>query len=100
MDVILQVLTNDAATGDVFNIAGDNEISILDLARKCIEVTGSSSQISHTPQRPGEQDLHLTPDISHARNVLGYEPQVNFEKGLKLTAQWLELMFREVAARH
>lgn len=91
VDGILKVLECDQATGDVFNIAGDNEISVVELAHACVQVTGSGSQVVHTPQRPGEQDLHLTPDISHARQVLGYEPLVSFEEGLKYVAGWLSV---------
>ena len=70
--------------GDIFNISGDNEISILDLAQKCIEVMGSKSTIIHLPQRVGEQDLHLVPDCHKAFVRLGYQPKVSFDEGLAI----------------
>ena len=75
--------------GDIFNISGDNEISIIDLAQNCIEATGSGSTIVHLPQRVGEQDLHLVPDCHKAFVRLGYQPRVSFGVGLARLAEHL-----------
>lgn len=78
-----------APAGSVFNLAGDNEISVTALAEKCIEVMGSSSEIIHTPQRAGETGVRLAPDITAARQALGYSPEVSFDEGLARTADWI-----------
>lgn len=91
IDALERVLAPDAwlEGGDIFNIAGHNEISILQLAEKCIEATHSKSTITHLPQREGEQDLHLVPDCHKAFIRLGYQPKVTFDEGLATLARFL-----------
>jgi len=89
VDGILLALTKQLATGQVFNIASGNEVTINQIARTCIELTNSRSPIIHTRQRPGEQDIRLVPDITKARTILGYEPRISFQEGMTMTAQWM-----------
>jgi dTDP-glucose 4,6-dehydratase len=75
------------------NIGNPEEMSVLDLAHLVIEVTGSSSRISFIP-RP-QDDPHIRqPDITLARDVLGWEPKVSVADGLASTVAW----FREQEA--
>ncbi|MFN8189638.1 MAG: UDP-glucuronic acid decarboxylase family protein [Nocardioidaceae bacterium] len=72
------------------NIGNPHEISMVDLARWIIELTGSSSTIEFIP-RPVDDPEVRRPDASLARSVLDWQPVVPIEVGLKHTIDW----FRE-----
>jgi nucleoside-diphosphate-sugar epimerase len=70
------------------NIGNPNtEQTILQLARLAIEVTGSSSQIVHEPL-PVDDPTQRQPDITKARTLLGWEPEVDLREGLERTAAY------------
>jgi dTDP-glucose 4,6-dehydratase len=69
------------------NIGNPGEMSVLDLARLILKVTGSPSQISFIP-RPQDDPLVRQPDIALARDVLGWEPKVQVADGLDATVAW------------
>ena len=74
----------EEAAGGLFNVAGGRSVSILDLVRVLGEITGTSFEPVHAPARAGEVP-HSLADISRAREVLGFEPQVALEEGLRRT---------------
>ncbi|MBV8297649.1 MAG: GDP-mannose 4,6-dehydratase, partial [Acidimicrobiia bacterium] len=69
------------------NIGNPNEFTVLELARKVLEVTGSSSEIVYEPL-PVDDPTQRKPDISLAKRVLGWEPTVPLEEGLRRSAAW------------
>ena len=69
------------------NIGNPVELSVLDIARLVIEVTGSDSEIVFI-ERPQDDPLVRQPDITLARTVLGWEPRVDITEGLATTVQW------------
>ncbi|HMD45595.1 MAG TPA: UDP-glucuronic acid decarboxylase family protein [Acidimicrobiales bacterium] len=80
---LLALLDSDVV-GPV-NIGNPDERTVLDLARLVLEVTGSRSAIEHRP--PAADDpIRRCPDISLARQALGWEPTVRLEEGLAITA--------------
>lgn len=85
---LLRLASLDAAPGQVINIGNTDEITILALAKKVIELTGSSSEISFSPL-PEDDPLRRRPDITRARKVLCWEPKVPLEKGLARTIEWV-----------
>jgi nucleoside-diphosphate-sugar epimerase len=93
VDGIMLALVNPKAVGDVFNLAGGNEISVQQIATLAVRLTGSKSEIQHLPQREGEQGLRLVPDIFKAKRILGYEPRVSFEEGMRETAMWIGTLY-------
>jgi dTDP-glucose 4,6-dehydratase len=64
------------------NLGNPHEMSLLDLARRVIALTGSKSTIVHRPL-PVDDPKVRQPDISRARELLGWEPKVGLEDGLK-----------------
>ena len=82
---ILALLDSDHV-GPV-NIGNPNEFTVLELAQRVLEVTGSSSEIVYEPL-PVDDPTQRQPDISLARRVLGWEPRVPLEEGLRNTAAW------------
>jgi dTDP-glucose 4,6-dehydratase len=69
------------------NLGNESEISMLDLAKLVIEVTGSTSTIEFGP-RPADDPAVRRPDISLAKRVLSWEPRISIEEGLRRTAEW------------
>jgi dTDP-glucose 4,6-dehydratase len=76
------------------NIGNPREITMLDLARLVVELTGSGSQIRYI-ERPVDDPAVRCPDITLARDKLGWEPRVGAEEGLRRTIAW----FRAEAGR-
>ncbi|MGW0140827.1 NAD-dependent epimerase/dehydratase family protein [Streptomyces calvus] len=76
------------------NIGNPGEITMLDLARLVVELTGSGSPIRYI-ERPVDDPAVRCPDITLARDKLGWEPRVGAEEGLRRTIAW----FRAEAGR-
>lgn len=73
-------------TGPV-NLGNPTEFRVIDLAQKVIELTGSSSRIQYRPL-PSDDPERRRPDIGLARQVLGWEPRVPLEEGLRQTIDY------------
>jgi len=85
--------TPDSFTGPV-NIGNPNEFTMLELARKVIDLTGSSSKMVFKPL-PSDDPRQRQPDISLAKKMLdGWEPTIQLEDGLKKTIQYFEKEIR------
>ncbi len=80
------------ATG-AFNIGTGRSVTISELARMIVELTGSSSPIHHGPPRPGDI-RHSRADITRAENVLGWKPKVRLEEGLLETINYYRSRMR------
>jgi dTDP-glucose 4,6-dehydratase len=66
------------------NIGNPDEFTVLQCAQRVIAVTGSKSKIRHEPL-PQDDPKQRRPDISKARTLLGWEPRVNLDSGLRLS---------------
>jgi dTDP-glucose 4,6-dehydratase len=66
------------------NLGNPQEVSVLEVARTIVRISGSSSRIVHLEPRPGDPSRRR-PDISRARSLLGWEPGVAIEEGLAAT---------------
>jgi dTDP-glucose 4,6-dehydratase len=82
---IVRLLRSDL--GGPVNIGNPHEISILELAKWIRELTGSSSEVVFV-RRPEDDPTVRQPDVSLARHVLGWEPLMPVEDGLKQTITW------------
>jgi UDP-glucose 4-epimerase len=85
---LLLVMDSDKAVGNVFNIGNNQQISILELAKKIIEITGSRSEIVKIPYSEaypeGFEDMQRrVPDISKIKNALGWTPQIGLDQIVK-----------------
>ena len=82
---LLLVMDSDKAVGQVFNIGNNSQISIMELAKKVIEITASKStieKIAYEKAYPeGFEDMQRrVPDISKIKRVLGWAPEINLEQ--------------------
>jgi nucleoside-diphosphate-sugar epimerase len=78
----------DVVQGETFNIGDPREpISMLDLARRIVALTGSASRIEFVPHR-GEDVFYRSPSIAKAARLLDYRPVHALEEGLAKTIAW------------
>jgi nucleoside-diphosphate-sugar epimerase len=89
--------------GKVFNIGCGGRVSLNEVLATLRKITGKPLQAKYDPPREGDiRDSQA--DISQARALLGYDPQVGFEEGLRLTVDWyresqLKAAAKEAAAK-
>jgi dTDP-glucose 4,6-dehydratase len=69
------------------NIGNPVERTVMEFARAVIDLTGSKSQIHHLPARP-DDPRRRCPDITRARTILGWEPKVDLQEGLRRTIDY------------
>ena len=69
------------------NIGNPGEFTLLELAEKVLKLTGSKSKLVHEPARP-DDPTQRRPDISLAKEKLGWEPAVSLDDGLKPTIEY------------
>jgi dTDP-glucose 4,6-dehydratase len=69
------------------NIGNPNEFTILECAREVLELTGSKSELRYLPM-PQDDPTRRCPDITKARNLLGWEPATNLRQGLIKTIEY------------
>jgi dTDP-glucose 4,6-dehydratase len=83
----------EALVHDPVNIGNPQEITLLELAKRILRLTGSQSEIVFRPL-PVDDPKVRQPDISRARALLGWEPQVDIDEGLRLTIDWFRQKLR------
>ena len=89
IDALVRMMgASDDFTGPV-NIGNPKEFSILELAEKVIALTGSRSKIVHRPL-PEDDPLQRRPNITLAKQQLGWEPTVQLEEGLRHTIEYFK----------
>jgi dTDP-glucose 4,6-dehydratase len=88
VDDLVRGLIALAASGEHLpdNIGNPSEYTLLELAKKVLEATGSSSEIVFEAL-PVDDPKVRQPDITRARQLLGWEPQVSLEEGLRRLLQ-------------
>ena len=82
VDGIIRLMTS--SVNDPVNIGNPREMSLDELARAIVRMTGSTSQIVYRPL-PVDDPKVRQPDITRARTLLGWEPKVSLEEGLETT---------------
>ena len=93
IDVILKMMNKDNLIGPV-NIGNPGEFTIRELAEKILKLTGSRSKIQVRQER-SDDPVRRRPDISLAREKLGWEPSVDLEEGLGKTIEYFEKVLKE-----
>jgi len=91
--MLRMMATQEGFTGPV-NIGNPCEFTMLELAEKVIALTGSQSKLVYCPL-PSDDPRQRQPDISLARQELGWEPKVNLEDGLKSTIAYFRNKLKE-----
>jgi nucleoside-diphosphate-sugar epimerase len=87
VDGVLKAVKADGASGQVVNVATGTRISLNKLFETMRDAVGSRLEVKYGPTRHGDVKDSLA-DITRARTLLGYEPSVSLEEGLKKTLEW------------
>ena len=80
--------------GDVYNLASGKETTILELAQRVVDLTGSRSELVFKPL-PSDDPTQRCPNITVAREKLGWEPTIKLEEGLKKTIAYFDTLLGE-----
>ncbi len=83
----------DSVTGPI-NLGNPVETTVVELAEKIIAMTGSRSEIVHRPL-PVDDPIQRCPDISRAKDTLGWQPRVALETGLQHTIAYFDRLLTE-----
>jgi dTDP-glucose 4,6-dehydratase len=75
--------------GEVVNLGNPTEMTVLEFARKIKTITKSNSEIVYRPM-PENDPLQRRPDIGKVIRLLGWEPEVGLDEGLKTTIEWFK----------
>ena len=87
VEALIKAMTSDKTNGEVINLGSTDERKISEIAAKIREMTGSSSQTIFE-QLPEDDPKTRKPDIAKAKNILGWEPKISLEEGLKRTIEY------------
>ncbi|NOY74893.1 MAG: SDR family oxidoreductase [Kiritimatiellaeota bacterium] len=83
--------TPEEVTGPI-NLGNPGEFTILELAEKILEITGSESKIIHR-ELPADDPTRRRPNITKAENTLGWSPEIDLNEGLKRTIAYFSSIF-------
>ena len=84
---IIAALTNKEAVGQAVNLGHDSPIAIKRLIEMIETAAGTKAQIEHRP--PRTEDMPFThADLAKSRKLLGYEPRVAIEDGVREYVEW------------
>jgi nucleoside-diphosphate-sugar epimerase len=87
-DAIIEMIARPSAIGEDFNIGNpQNTLTVLQLAREVLNVTGSSVPIELTESPFPDIEIRV-PSLDKARQILGYQPRYELRQGLELTTEW------------
>lgn len=92
VDETLRACEANGASGKVFNGGTGVRITLNEVLKLLAKITRKRIQARYDPPRTGDI-LHSQADISSARQILGYEPRVLFEAGLKRTWDWYKVAY-------
>jgi len=87
-------LKSDAKQGETINVACGDSISVNDVFNKIKDYLGKDIQPDYHPERKGDV-RHSLADIKKAKELIGYEPYVSFDEGLKQTIDWYKENYKE-----
>jgi len=88
VDALLRAGYFEQAIGEEMNIASAVETPILDMANRVNELVGNKAGVIQAPKRIWDTKTRLLASIDRAKSILGYEPQMDFDEGLKRTIDW------------
>ena len=84
---LLLAMFRPYTTGEVFNLGSTEEHTVLEFAHTIIRLCNASSSIIFEPSRIDDPERRR-PDIAKAQHVLGWQPEVCMEEGLRRTIEW------------
>jgi len=99
IDGLVRLMDTPSEVTGPINIGNPNEFTILELATKVIELTNSRSRIINQPL-PQDDPRQRQPDISRAKDKLGWQPRVELGEGLKRTISFFDELLSDPGIRN
>jgi UDP-glucuronate decarboxylase len=94
VDAMIRLMaTDDSVTGPI-NVGNPSEFTMMELAQKVLQLTGSGSYIVRE-ELPGDDPKQRRPDISQAKSLLDWSPKMDVDEGLKRTIRYFQNVLRE-----
>ena len=90
VDGLLRAGYFEEAVGEAMNLASSKEIRIIDLANLINKLTGNKAGVKFVARRKWDTKKRLLASIEKAKKLIGYEPKMKFEEGIKRTIQWFK----------
>ena len=87
VDGLMRAMFKPHTAGEVFNLGNTEEHTVLEFASTIIRLCEATSSILYEPNRTDDPERRR-PDITKAQQVLGWQPKVSLETGLRLTIEW------------
>ena len=88
IDGLMKFMFADNTKGEIVNLGSEDEHSVLEYASLVKELTDSKSEIVFSEDLPEDDPIRRKPDISKARSLLGWEPKVSLEEGVRKTIEY------------
>ncbi|MDY4789508.1 MAG: UDP-glucuronic acid decarboxylase family protein [Bacteroidales bacterium] len=95
LEGMIRMMQTDRGFIGPVNIGNPNEFTILELANKVIELTGSKSKIKFIPL-PSDDPTQRKPDISLAKEKLSWQPKIQLNEGLTKTIEYFDATLRDI----
>jgi nucleoside-diphosphate-sugar epimerase len=90
IDGLIRMVQSEKSNGEEFNLAGGKEVEIGKLAHLINEITGNKAGIKIVDQRKWDTKSRVLASVDKAKDLLNYEPKVDFEVGLRKTINWFQ----------
>jgi UDP-glucuronate decarboxylase len=97
VEALCGLMDSETAVGMPVNVGNPNELTVKRLVDIVMAMTGSDSRVVYMPL-PEDDPRRRKPDISRAKELLGWEPQVDLEQGLEATIAWFDNEQNRIAA--
>jgi UDP-glucose 4-epimerase len=88
----LAAATTPTAVGEIFNIGGGSRVVLAEVLEMMAEIIGKPIIRNHIEQSMGDA-RHTAADVSKARQILGYQPQVQLREGLSREWEWVKSLY-------
>ena len=88
----LAAATVPQAVGEIFNIGGGSRVVLAEVLETMAEIVGKPIQKNYIEKAMGDA-RHTAADVSKARQILGYQPQVSLREGLTQEWQWVKALY-------
>lgn len=86
---LIRLMNSEESVTGPINLGNPGEFTMIELAEKVLGLTGSQSKIVYNPL-PQDDPKQRKPDITKAKNLLGWEPQIALQDGLKKTIEYFK----------
>jgi len=97
LEGVIQFMASPSEVTGPMNLGNESEITIAELARTVIDLTGSSSQLERLPL-PADDPVQRRPDLTFARRELNWAPKTSLQDGLRKTIEYFEELLRAIPA--